>query len=303
MEILSVEEKCDICGSHKAIEVPNVRKYTEGAVVHICADCGLVAYRKKATPEEMAAFWENVGFKESYKPEANPEVRSRHMFGTEFIKKHVGYKNKLIVDIGAGEGQFLEIIKNDGGNVFGIESSSENCALLKKRNIDYYNGFIESYSGDVKGDVATLVFTLQNSQSATDMIMASRNLIKDGGHLFIEMGSRIMVPFKKPMGTYFSTYIQNYQPYHFSFSALQRLLAKCGFEVEVTNNFWDDNLLCVLAKKVSMDKKVEYTENSREEIYNWFSRWDQESDLMRQYVKIPNLNYSFFDKHTFYKNR
>lgn len=302
MEIVKVEEKCDICGSQEAIIIENIEKYTDGNLVHICNGCGLVAYRTKATPEEMAIFWEEVGFKESYKPEANPEVRSRHFFGTEFIKKHIGYKDKLVADIGAGEGQFLEIIKNDGGNVFGIESSKENCKLLDKRNIENFNGFVESFERKEFADIATIVFALQNSQSATDMIMAARNILKDDGYVFIELGSRIMVPFKKPMGTYFSTYIQNYQPYHFSLASLQKLLAKCGFVIEVTNNYWDDNLMCILAKKVPLDEKIVCENDNPKEVFEWFQRWDTETELMKKYIKFPKeVKYNFFSKHTFYK--
>tara|TARA_Y100001970_G_C14154171_1_gene814547 strand:- start:668 stop:1573 length:906 start_codon:yes stop_codon:yes gene_type:complete len=301
MKILYVDEACDICGSKQAIEIKNIKKYTNGVPIHICNGCSLVAYRKRATPEEMAKFWEEIGFKDSYKPEANPEVRSRHFFGTEFIKKYIGYESKLILDIGAGEGQFLEIIKNEGGNVFGIESSGHNCELLKKRGIPYFHGTVEAFDEKEFADVATIVFTLQNSQSATKMIMSARDLLKNEGHIMIEMGSRIMVPFKKPMGTYFSTHSQNYQPYHFSISTIQRLLAKCGFVIKQTNNYWDDNLMCVIAKKVNLEEEINLITEKPEDVFAWFERWDIESNLMKKYVKFTDTEFSFFKHHTFYK--
>jgi hypothetical protein len=90
------------------------------------------------------------------------------------------------------------------------------------------------------------------------MLKAAYTVLKGDGHIFIQMGSRILVPFKKPLGTYFSKLPQDDQPYHFSINTLQGVLAKSGFKIIMTNNYWDEDLLCVLAEKRPLTEDIEW---------------------------------------------
>jgi hypothetical protein len=131
------------------------------------------------------------------------------------------------------------------------------------------------------------------------MLNAAYGMLNKGGYLFIQMGSRINVPFKKPLGSYLSTLPQDNQPYHFSINTLQGILAKCNFEIIMTNKYWDEDLLCVLAKKNTSKKTIKWEKDNYQEIRNFFIRWHKESLLMKQCLKILPLNYEKFIAHTF----
>lgn len=301
------EVPCDLCGSSETVEVPHSREYTGGQPIHICKKCGLVYYRFRRPPEVLAKFWEEIMFKGGEYTSHNPTFRSRHIYAVEFIDKYLGLKGRKLVDIGAGEGQFLEICMNRGVEVFGIESSKTNSAFLIKIGIPHFNGTIEDYTREINkqenfianADIVTILWTLQNSQSCTDMLNAAYALLKGDGHILIQMGSRILVPFKKPLGTYFSTLPQDDQPYHFSINTLQGVLAKCGFRIVMTNNYWDEDLLCVLAQKRPKNEKIEWQADDCNEVADFFERWHEESERMKKYLRILPLHYKLTKTHSF----
>ncbi|MBF0123426.1 MAG: methyltransferase domain-containing protein [Candidatus Omnitrophica bacterium] len=312
----SLKYDCDVCGSSDCVEIPNVRQYTAGQAIHVCKGCGLVYCRTRRSPEDLAIYWEEQMYGRErreqivYDPE-RPVFAGRRAYAVSFLKKSFGggLQAKKIFDIGLGEGQFGEQLREAGCAVSGVETSKENSKVLAEKKILHYLGTIEQYDtlSEVKKfekvDIATIIFVLQNSQSATAMVNAAYNQLKEGGSLFIMMGSRILVPFRKPIGTYFSTLPQDVQPYHFSISTLQHLLAKCGFAITHFNNYWDDELMCVIARKLSRDEKVEKMKDDDQEVLNWFERWHHESEKMVKYIKkIPGVRYHGLpSEHTFYE--
>jgi SAM-dependent methyltransferase len=302
---------CDICGSTKAIEAPHAGEYTGNQPIHICKDCGLVYYRQRRSPEEIARYWDEVLYgnekdnQDSYDPN-RPIFASRYAYSVSFLKKHLGtLKHKKVFDIGIGEGQFLEKIREEGAEVFGVESSARNCRMLKKKKIPHYFGTIEKYDSEMsasgkKADIVTLIFVLQNSQSATDMIRAAHRILKEKKHLLIVMGSRILVPFKKPLGTYLNTLPQDEQPYHFSIGTLQCLLAKCHFRIVATNHYWDDDLMVVLAEKRPESEDIEWLRDDYRAVSRFFTDWHKASQDMKRYIKFLPIPEAFPTFHTFY---
>jgi len=242
-----------------------------------------------------------------YDPKS-PIFESRYCFATRFIQNFLNgeLKDKKFFDVGIGEGQLLEKLASFGAVPYGVDSSRRNSELLKQKEIPHYFGTIESYDADASVkkpyyDFATILFVLQNSQSATEMLRATYNLLREDGYLFIQMGSRIMVPFKKPMGTYFAKGSQDLQPYHFSIATLHNMLAKCGFKIVHTNNYWDDDLMFIIAQKQPENQMVKPILEDYMAVLEWFERWHAETLKMNEYIKFPQtIKYSFYEKHSFY---
>jgi 2-polyprenyl-3-methyl-5-hydroxy-6-metoxy-1,4-benzoquinol methylase len=308
-----IEYDCDLCGSNENTEIPGIRQYTAGQPVHVCKNCGLVFSKTRRSPDEMAQYWSEFykkGAIDAYDPE-RPIFVSRYAFVSSFLEKNIigGLEKKKIFDVGIGEGQFLQLLRKKGGQVSGIESSPNNSKLLAQKNIPHFKGTIEDYSKQSehekfeKSDLVTMLFVLQNSQSATEMIKAAFDQLKLGGLLLVVMGSRILVPFKKPIGAYFHELPQDVQPYHFSILTLHALLSKCCLRTVKVSNYWDDDLLCVLARKEPLGTIIPTAFDNSDEILEWFKRWQEESRMMNSYIrKIPEFNYSPSPTyHTFYR--
>jgi ubiquinone/menaquinone biosynthesis C-methylase UbiE len=279
------EYPCDICGSGDAAEVPYVRLYTGDQPIHICQNCGFVYVKYRRGVEEVAKAWDDIysgseGISDSYLPRI-PAVVARHTYVAEFIDMHLGLKSKKVIDIGAGEGQFLKQVQaHFEGNVFGIEPFKNNCDLMDKNGVANFCGTIESFTDagvEKKADVATILWTLENCSSCESMIKSVRNLLVDDGHIVVATGSRILVPFKKPLKEYFGKNPVDTHCFRFSANTLCALLAKCGFETAYINRYIDTDYLCVIGKKRPEQDEIKWQGDNFFSVYDFFERWHKES--------------------------
>lgn len=282
------EYACDICGSVKAIEVPFVRLYTKGQPVHICKECGFVYVKKRRPSESIACIWTKKMFGKAYTART-PLMLARHMYVAEFINQSIDMDSRKLCDIGAGEGQFLEIIKkNYGASVLGIEPSKANCMLMKERGIASFNGTIEEYlkNGKFTGgkfDIVTMMWTLENATSCRGLLTGAREILSDSGYIVVATGSRILVPFSKPLHLYFSANPADTHPSRFSFNTLSALLAVAGFKVMYINRYLNDGLvLCVIAKKCRIAEKPRFTGDDFRQVRDFFKRWHKETSYYKK---------------------
>jgi len=197
-------------------------------------------------------------------------------------------QNKTLCDIGAGEGQFLEIIASDyyNASAFGIEPSEKNCISLTENNIKNFNGTIEDWSKSDqfeknKFDVVTIMWTLVNSYSCLDMVNIAYEMLKPGGYIVVAEGSRILVPFKKPLHMYFSALPGDLHPYHFSANSLSNLLKVNNFEIKNINRYIDSDILCIIGKKVKKLENPNYEVDDYKTVLSFFDRWDEDTKFYK----------------------
>jgi 2-polyprenyl-3-methyl-5-hydroxy-6-metoxy-1,4-benzoquinol methylase len=282
---------CDLCRSAEAYELPYVREYTNGQVLNICKKCGFIYAPKRRSWKRIADAWSNelygdpkVLSAQSYSA-MNPHVRARLTYIAEFTNTYAGgMKGKKLCDMGAGEGEFLKMAQDKGAEVFGIEPSKKNCDLLTKRGFKNFLGAAEDYASHMKktkdsyrADILTIMWTLEASQNPRQMLEISYDILKEGGYIVIGTGSRILVPFKKPLHCFLSINPVDTHPVHFSFNTLKGLLAETGFELVHANPFVENDILAVVAKKVDKDKKIEWKGDDYLKVANYFERWHKDS--------------------------
>ncbi|MDD5120706.1 MAG: methyltransferase domain-containing protein [Candidatus Omnitrophica bacterium] len=271
---------CDICGSSDAVEVPFARFYTGNQPIHICKECGFVYVRDRRSSLEIANSWSNEIFGKGYTAHI-PAVKARQVYVADFIDKNIGLKNKKVSEIGAGEGQFLDIIRKEyGACVFGIEPSGMNCKILSRLKIPYFQGTIEDYGAAHKknqSDIVALLWTLENCLSCKDMLFGARKILSPNGYVVIATGSRILVPFKKPLGKYLSKNPSDTHSFRFSAQSLRGLLSATGFKVVFENSYIDSDILCIIARKGKMSKKNIWRKDNYLDVVDFFRRWHKES--------------------------
>ncbi|UCC96068.1 MAG: class I SAM-dependent methyltransferase, partial [Candidatus Omnitrophota bacterium] len=254
------EYPCDICGSRDAIEVPHVRTYTGGQAIHICIRCGFIYVKKRRPYDIVAGVWSKQLFGKAY-TSRSPLMLARHTYIAEFIDQRLSLKNKKVCDVGAGEGQFLRIVKKEyGAPVFGVEPSRTNCKILKNSGIRCFQGTLQECVQnkrvkDYQADILTLMWTLENATAPRPILMEARKIIKKNGYIVVATGSRILVPFSKPLNLYLSRNPADTHPARFSANTLNLLLATCGFKVKHINPYLNDALmLCMIAQKTKVPK-------------------------------------------------
>ncbi len=272
--------QCPICGAEDAHEIPCGRRYTQGWPIHVCAGCGLVLVRQRRSAAEIARVWSDELYGESpdsksvlYQPTL-PAVLARMTYVVETLDQRVGLSGKRLADIGAGTGVLLDLAAAWGAQAFGIEPSAANCARLRKRGHACHEGTIESYVGEDKHDLVTIAWTLENTPDPCAMLAAAHRMLAEGGRLCVATGSRILVPFKKPLDTYLGAGNPDIHPFHFSARTLQAILAVSGFRATTVNSYIDSDVLCVIAEKGD----AEWLGDPPAAVLAFFERWDRETN-------------------------
>ena len=276
----------DFKGNTKNIIVPNSKKLTGGFEVNIAKYSGLVSVLKRRTSKKIADEWSNKifgnKFSKSKYTSKIPAVIARHTYVLETIIKTINLKNKLVCDLGAGEGQFLEMVKKKkiNCNLFGIEPSIKKCKLMKKKKLKIFNGRVEDYiksNYKKKFDILTLMWTLCNTSNSYEIINIASKILKKNGYIVVAESSRILVPFKKPIQMYFGKGNPDIHPFHFSKNSLLNLLLINKFKPIYINRYIDSDYLLIIAKKSNAIEKKKIKLDNYLKVKKFFASWFKES--------------------------
>ncbi len=281
------EHDCDVCGSSDAAEIECLRAYSGGRPIHVCRDCGFVYVRERRSFQEIADAWsyELYGEDRSYTAQL-PAIKARQMFVAHSIDTELGLKGKKVCDIGAGEGLFLVMLAGEeyGADVFGIEPSPILCEDMTKLGVPNTVGTIETYlespeRAEGAFDIVTIIWTLENCEDCRVMLEGAHRLLKPGGHVVVATGSRILVPFKKPLQYYVGDADLDTHNFRFSATALERLLATTGFEKQHVNRYIDNDVLCMIARKTEPVAKDagDLPVDDWRAVIDFFERWHAET--------------------------
>ena len=284
--------KCDVCDSDDAEEIKCLSEYTRGEPIHVCRKCGFVYIKQRRSFQEIADSWSNEIYSINEGEGTNaiytavrPAIKARLFYILETIDAELGLESKQICDIGAGEGVFLNYLYQLKYKVkgFGVEPSAKNCQLINRMDIPNYQGTIEDYMASVgvrrnSFDIVTILWTLENCQNCRAMLEAACKLLKPEGHLVIGTGSRILVPFKKPLHYYVGPGNQDTHCFRFSTNSLSNLIALAGFELVYVNCNIDHDVLLMMAQKRKEWKSAELKRDDYQDIIDFFERWHKETE-------------------------
>ena len=233
---------CDLCGSGDSTPIDYDPR------VHVCNGCGFVFVPIRRSAAGIAASWEEVYSSGAYDP-TWPGVRARLYYVAEWLDQKIGFEGKSVLDIGAGDGFFLEQCKTRGAHVAGIDPSPANCHRIRSRDIFAFEGAAEDFGAFGTYDLVTLNWTLENCGDLKSMLEFARNCLAHDGHLSVATGSRIMSGFRKPISSYFNLDIEaDLHCFHWSLRSLINVLAINCITLEEFNDIENDNLV-VFGKK------------------------------------------------------
>jgi 2-polyprenyl-3-methyl-5-hydroxy-6-metoxy-1,4-benzoquinol methylase len=271
---------CDLCGSDDCAEIDVALHYMGNGRLHVCRNCGFLYVRKRRSTQAIADTWSDKLYQKAYTARI-PAIVCRQTYVAEFIHLVIGLNGKAVCDIGAGEGVFLDMICKPpfDAQVFGIEPSRANGKLLADMGIEHFVGTIEDYAAKSPGrifDVATMMWTLENCQSCLVMLRAAANALKPGGYVVVATGSRILVPFKKPLHYYLEPYEADTHAFRFSAKSLARALALSGFKPIETNRFIDTDYLVMIGCRTDEPPNDLPCDDWRE-VVDFFERWHDET--------------------------
>jgi hypothetical protein len=273
------EHACDLCGANDPVELPHCREYTNGQPIHVCRACGFVYVIRRRSAERIAEVWTKEIFGSGYTA-AIPAVTARLTFVAEFVNQHVGLGGKRVCEIGGGEGAFLTMIRDPkyGAEVFGIEPSPANGERLRSLGIRHFTGTVEQFAaaghaGERPFDVVVMLWTLENCQDCRRMVSLAHRMLAPNGAVVVATGSRLLVPFKKPLYAYLSTNPVDTHCFRFSANTLQGILAVSGFDPAHINRYLDQDILCVIGRRRDDGSPAPWRGDDFLAVCNFFERW------------------------------
>jgi len=240
-----VNHPCDLCGSIISRPIKAALPYIgEEDPPVICWDCGFVYVIQRRSSEEIARAWDDI-WGEGYSSKW-PAVVARQHYVAEWCDQMFGWADKFVLDVGAGEGHFLDILRADYGVprqwARGIDPDPKHCVDVGSWIAE---ATIESFDTANLFNVITILWTLENCGDCIGMLKKAKSLLKPGGMVVVATGSRILVPFKKPLGSYFSDNPADTHCFRFSANTLRAAFSIAGLPDTQTNQFLDsDWLVC-----------------------------------------------------------
>ncbi len=160
---MGLNRNCPICSYDKGTKIYNLKMkipkeyhLPEQYDIVSCKRCGFCFDNTCATEQDYAFYYENINYY-SQKP-ASSDYESIINKWIEIFSKFV-QKDKLILDMGFGNGELLLKLKENGfRNLCGIDTTKEGVNILREKNIDARFGSIyDSIPTDLENSVDVMI--------------------------------------------------------------------------------------------------------------------------------------------------
>jgi len=152
----------------------------------------------------------------------------------------------LLLDIGAGTGDFLKLAKDNGWDVKGVEPNDGASNLAKQKNLEIYDA-IDKLSGQ-SFDVVTLWHVLEHLPDLEVITQKIEALIKPGGTLIVAVPN-----FKSYDANHYKNYWAAYDTprhlWHFSKTAMGNLFSSSMTLVKIKPMVFDSFYVSLLSEK------------------------------------------------------
>ena len=207
--------------------------------IYQCQQCGLVQHDLKPVD-----YYKDVIRAIAYSEEMG-HFREKQL--AEWIQKF-NLKDKKILEVGSGQGEYLELLLKAGGtNVYGIENSKESVEIAKKKGLniqqgylskDYENSYAENFDA-----FATFNF-MEHWPDISSSLHSLQNSLNESAVGLVEVPNFDFM-LKNGMYSEFTTD----HIFYFTEKTLRTVLETHGFDVIEINSIWHDYILSAQVKK------------------------------------------------------
>ena len=221
-----------------------------------CAGCGTVQYIGTRVPYYKKVIRSAKFSQEMLKFREN---QFRNFFDS--VSKNI----ESVFELGAGEGEYLDIFRGLGCTTSGIESSEKLVSICQKKGHEVFSGFLSDCESQIylkkkKYDCAVSFNFIEHLPNPTsDLVNLSNLLASDAVGLF-EVPNFDLIDRDK----LFSEFIPDHR-FYFREDTFKTLLTISGFEVHSIKRVWNDY---ILSAEVSRRKRINWEgyNQSRQEL-------------------------------------
>lgn len=196
----------------------------------ICVDCGLVWTDPRPSPEDERAFYAH-DYRRDYKGVEQPKLKHVHRSGLAAVDRwrrvrELVPKPGMIMDIGAGGGEFLYMGAKLGHCVRGVEPNQGYARYASETlGLPIQAGFYQDVVVDEGSlDLLTLFHVVEHLENPLEAISTCRTWLKPGGSLMVE------VPNVEATCQHPSSQFHRGHLYHFNPVNLSQMMRRAGLE-------------------------------------------------------------------------
>ena len=203
-----------------------------------CMGCGLVQLSNEPVP-----YYKEVIRAAAYSQEMK-EFRIKQF--EELVQKY-SLKNKKVIEIGCGKGEYLSLIAAANMDAYGIEYAQKSVESCRNENLQVFQGYLENKEDKIIDEPFDGFFILnffEHLPNPNGTLAAISANLKDDGIGLIEVPNFDMIL----KNNLFSEFINDHL-FYFTKETLFFTLNQNGFEVLECNNVWYDYIISVVVRK------------------------------------------------------
>ncbi|WP_159022129.1 class I SAM-dependent methyltransferase [Formosa sp. L2A11] len=204
------------------------------------ADLDILVTTPQPKEDKLGAYYKSEDYISHTDAQRNLFEKAYHAVKRIALKRKLnlinGFKteNKTLLDVGCGTGDFLQIAKNNGWNVYGIEPDADARKLaINKVGEDVHDVSKTDVLKNNSFDVISLWHVLEHLPNLETHIANYKRLLKPNGVLVIAVPN-----FKSYDAGYYNSFWAAFDVprhlWHFSQTGISRLLSKQEFKVVKT---------------------------------------------------------------------
>ena len=228
--------KCPICLTKKISFVQELVSADIKTTVYRCESCDLdfldtwdnVEYVKSLYEGDKYIFTHNVGNDDKSNLKFN-EYDKRY----GYIKDTLG-KNKTLLEIGCGDGTFLDMVRSDVKVAEGVELSPPQVKKVREKGYTCYDVMIDEMEPTQRYDIVCMFALLEHVPLIGDFLQNLKKYVHDQSHIYIEVPNlNNVLASGYDISSFRDFYYRSIHLYYFTPKSLVKLLNKYGFDADI----------------------------------------------------------------------
>jgi SAM-dependent methyltransferase len=231
--------KCPICGSENNEIFIRSKDYfilngnSDDFSVYFCKDCENGFSFPFMNNEELSKYYpDDYDCYKSHKSLTGYIQKLKAGNDIRIIRRILKNRENDILEIGAGSGLFLHLLKRRFFRVSDIEMSASGVKYAKENfDLDLEKCFFEDYNTERKFDMILAFHVLEHFNDPVTAINKMKSLLKENGYLYLKIPRLDSWP-AKIISKYWTGFDLPRHRTHFTKNGLVKLLSSQGFKIE-----------------------------------------------------------------------
>lgn len=259
---------CDLCGSNNYCILCKSRDYRFGRRqkynIVKCNYCGLIYINPRPTSQSIKRLYE-----EDYTPENKvvilPKLEVKklkvilkkfwHRVNGNYVDEILAKTSERVLDIGCGQGYFLQSLKAMGLDTYGVEINHQLVEICQELGLNVFHGSLEEIRfSDNFFNTIIMSQIIEHLPSPKKTLKEVFRVLKPSGKVFIYCPNANSY-LSRLFGKYWHGWHLPFHFYAFTKDTIEKLAVETGFKINRISTITPDNFFIVSLKDYFFGEK------------------------------------------------